>query len=557
MDPFFLYVYRKLKRKCTKELPSCSLCVRLGKTCDYDGAASEMNVDQQVLLDRIRELERQLEAGSGGGTIAEISAFPRQGSSLVNPTYTIHRQGFASNLYFLDPESFGPAGVPATELDPGMPVPEQVRFILGNRAEVETVTESYYDTIDRWFPIVSRKRLVARLTTFEPKTDASVALLLLCMKLVTQILPHDENPRTGLYWICHQFLMQVEGAPLLSLTLLQATALMAIYEIGHGIWPAAILTVGNAVRLGHIMGLHDRDNAHQLFRANSTLTGREEERRTWWGVVVLDRIVTMGTYDGSILTADVRNHELLPCTDSDWDSGNIAPFGHAFASDLTGIQIGHWAQVCQAAHALGCVQRHRVDEGHAKNSRLDEAQQLDRTLVSLAASLLADMKQRGDMAINDPKQTGSRSSVDAIALCCSARFLLYELYACNDGKSNISRVSSFPSGQEAVMQRISLQGINECVNIMHQIALRLLEPQQHSTRQSPESYITYHAGSIFVTHALYWAASECSWIVKEGINAAAARVMGDLVKALHLLNDRWHRAGDYIKLLEREETLSD
>jgi hypothetical protein len=155
--------------------------------------------------------------------------------------------------------------------------------------EIETVTASYYDTIDRWFPIISRKRLVARITRFEPKTDASVALLLLCMKLVTQILPSDENPRTGLYWICRQLLMQVEGAPLLSLTLLQATALMAVYEVGHGIYPAGMMTVGNAVRLGRIMGLHDRDNAQQLFRANSTLTGREEERRAWWGVVVLDR----------------------------------------------------------------------------------------------------------------------------------------------------------------------------------------------------------------------------------------------------------------------------
>lgn len=148
---------------------------------------------------------------------------------------------------------------------------------------------SYYDNIDQWFPVISKKRLVARIAAFQARTDASLALLLLCMKLATQILSIDAEPWSDLYGICKQFHLQVEGVPLLSIGLLQATLLIALYEIGHGIYPAGLLTVGHAVRLGHIIGLHDRDNANQLFRENSTLTGREEERRVWWGVVLLDR----------------------------------------------------------------------------------------------------------------------------------------------------------------------------------------------------------------------------------------------------------------------------
>lgn len=114
------------------------------------------------------------------------------------------------------------------------------------------------------------------------------------MKLVTQILSETEEPRTHLYWKCRQFYSQVEDAPLLSLGLLQAKLLIAMYEVGHGIYPAAFMSVGHAARLGHMIGLHDRKGASQLFRAPSSWTLREEERRVWWEVVVMDRYVVRG-----------------------------------------------------------------------------------------------------------------------------------------------------------------------------------------------------------------------------------------------------------------------
>ena len=192
-----------------------------------------------------------------------------------------------------------------------MQVPTRVLHLLGSHGkhrpkqhlhsayrmcidEVENMCTAYFNTVNTWAPIVSKKRLLARLEKFSSDADASMALLLLSMKLVTQILSESDDPRTWLYWTCRQFYIHVEDTPLLSLALLQAKLLIAQYEIGHGIYPAGFLSVGHAVRLGYMMGFHDRKNAPQLFKPPPTWTGREEERRTWWGVVVLDRCVVAG-----------------------------------------------------------------------------------------------------------------------------------------------------------------------------------------------------------------------------------------------------------------------
>lgn len=158
---------------------------------------------------------------------------------------------------------------------------------------------AYFNTVNTWCRILSQKRLLDRLEKFDPEAEATTALLLLSMKLVTQILSETEEPRTHLYWTCRQFYSQVEDAPLLSLALLQAKLLIAVYEIGHGIYPAAFLSVGHAARLGHMIGLHDSKKAPQLFRAPSSWTLREEERRVWWEVVVMDRYVVTGRFPRS------------------------------------------------------------------------------------------------------------------------------------------------------------------------------------------------------------------------------------------------------------------
>ena len=77
----------------------------------------------------------------------------------------------------------------------------------------------------------------------------------------------------------------------MTLQVVQATLLIAVYEIGHAIFPAAYLTTGQSVRLGHVLGLHDRQSYPQVLKRMGAWAEIEEARRTWWGCMLLDRCV--------------------------------------------------------------------------------------------------------------------------------------------------------------------------------------------------------------------------------------------------------------------------
>ena len=104
------------------------------------------------------------------------------------------------------------------------------------------------------------------------------------------------------------------------------------------------------------------------------------------------------------------NNDLLPCEDVHWDSGSISYNGPLFGPSLMGVEVGHGAQICQAAHMLGQVHRHRADHQLDPSFRLNEAMQLNRTLVALDS-----------MTQTPPVAPDSEYPDNALAICCSAR----------------------------------------------------------------------------------------------------------------------------------------
>ena len=71
--------------------------------------------------------------------------------------------------------------------------------------------------------------------------------------------------------------------------LLQAGILIAVYEIGHAIYPEAYLSIGHCGRLGQAIGLHDTTGVPQLALEPESEDEIEERRRVWWAVYILDR----------------------------------------------------------------------------------------------------------------------------------------------------------------------------------------------------------------------------------------------------------------------------
>lgn len=125
---------------------------------------------------------------------------------------------------------------------------------LGDGQIMQQVITDYFRDIHPWMPVVSKKRMSLGFPLWEAGPD--LALLFLTMKLITcepqdGILPAE----LSLYASAKRFLALLEARGTASLMYLQAVILVALYEYGHGIYPAAWMTVGSGVRYAEFLGL--------------------------------------------------------------------------------------------------------------------------------------------------------------------------------------------------------------------------------------------------------------------------------------------------------------
>lgn len=242
---------------------------------------------------------------------------------------------------FLDPSILqnGHVEIPRT----AAPVPAYILNLLGDINEIRATATKYFEHIHSWMPFVSKKRFYELYfrPSFQSRPD--IALLLLSLKLITTLPPTSpRNPQTSLYQTAKHFYLEVEGSSLLSVPILQAGVLLAFYELGHGIYPAAFLSIGACARYAHALGINVCGALN--VRKVLTMVEVEERRRVWWAIVILDRLVTecfpqqpvrysmnrklttlsfvsIGCPGRPFATADPTLDDLLPTDDAAWDQG--------------------------------------------------------------------------------------------------------------------------------------------------------------------------------------------------------------------------------------------
>jgi hypothetical protein len=155
-----------------------------------------------------------------------------------------------------------------------------------NPDDLPALFENYFLSVHEWLPMISRKRLIYA----DPfSQDACHGLVLLCIKICTIKPKNSSQSQEPSYVLAKSLCSAAESAGLISLRLIQSLVLLAVFEYSHAIYPACYLTISRAARLGILMGWHDRD-AQQLFKLGDSWSIREEQRRTWWAIFVLDRL---------------------------------------------------------------------------------------------------------------------------------------------------------------------------------------------------------------------------------------------------------------------------
>ncbi|KAK5996353.1 Transcription factor BOA15 [Cladobotryum mycophilum] len=519
---------RRLKRRCSREVPACSLasivftllfawkltwemikCVRLSKECQYPAKALEENLedqDKESLILMVQQLERQLKQSRQ--TPQDNIARP------LNPFPT---------AFFLDPEFFTP--IAHSTFNIGYPIPLSIIDYLGS--DMELICQQYFSTIHTWFPFMSKKMVVKNVMNYQDEPQASLALLIVCMRLASD-LPGAGCPSSPDYLSAKELQHSLEAAGRISLPLLQAIMLLGLYEIGHGILPAGYLTLGQAARVGTLMGLHCRKNITSLFKSPDTWSLREEERRTWWCIIILENYINLGPKGLASATPEPCQGHLLPVNDRLWDMGEIGPNESLYTIGFSSVtNISQFARTSQAAHILGRVLYHRADYNQPDRlDRVKEALQLHYTLSALESYIVQARIAALEETLN--------CSID-MALCCSARLTLYDMYGCNE-PDDLVYANQSRYAEESEMQAISLKNIVEVVSgpvleLAHGV---LLAEKGGLETMSP-----------LLVECIYHAATECQWFLRENDSGMMQRSFGILIHALRVLHGRWRVAGQY------------
>lgn len=125
----------------------------------------------------------------------------------------------------------------------------------------------------------------------------------------------------------------------------------------------------------------------------------------------------------------------------------------------------------------------------------------------------------------------------ALALCYSARLILYGEYACNERySSELGRSSA-----EARVQQDFLAGIFEVAGQVGELVRRLLDSVE----------LDGDGLSPLLCHCLFAVAEECEWFVLEQEDASAGVWLRDVVELLRVIGRRWGVAGVYLSEIYR------
>jgi hypothetical protein len=107
------------------------------------------------------------------------------------------------------------------------------------------------------------------------------------MHLLQQVPRTDaDSMQSNLYLTTKSIVSLMEGAGYNDLDAIQCRVMLAFYEMGHSIYPAASVSIAGCARLARATGL-DNGVEHEVHGEQKVVL--EERRRTWWAVIILDR----------------------------------------------------------------------------------------------------------------------------------------------------------------------------------------------------------------------------------------------------------------------------
>ena len=155
---------------------------------------------------------------------------------------------------------------------------------------------TYSRTIEPWFPVISEPELCNNLSS--NWHDATLDLAVLCLAIHIFSTPPHLRPKEerassdfmSLYLCAKGWIVSIEGLGINSLEVVQSRLLITLFEVAHGLYPAAYISIGATVRAAEALDVYSGADV-ALSLSVSKDVDNEESLKTWIGILVLDRLV--------------------------------------------------------------------------------------------------------------------------------------------------------------------------------------------------------------------------------------------------------------------------
>jgi hypothetical protein len=264
---------------------------------------------------------------------------------------------------------------------------ERMTKAFRSHENISIISEQFFTGTHQRLSAVSKLKFKQNLQSLNVDPQADFMTLCLSILLIEHMpTEKDANMQSALYFEVKSLLTMLEAAGELSLDLVNCRVLLTFYEMGHGLHRAAYISIAACARAARLLGLHKKKWCRP--GAISDRLTAEEEKRTWWAIVLMDRFISLCNGDALLVTEDPERTDPLPIEDLLWsessdqlDLENLTNNAPLLSTPFS-ITVGQMARECQIASLAGHVVRHVFGPLTDPSFDIERAMQLERTLKS-------------------------------------------------------------------------------------------------------------------------------------------------------------------------------
>ncbi len=161
--------------------------------------------------------------------------------------------------------------------------------ILVNKARVREAVSAYFGGVNTWFTIIERAGFERELNETWDNLSAEASVLTLCMALIARP-PHQKSSKgmgDTVYHSTKAILSLVQSKVPMSVQLLQAELLVAMYEYSHSKPQQAYLSLGRCLQITKALEWHN-PVFWSIERQGSMPKDMKLCSILWWAIVYID-----------------------------------------------------------------------------------------------------------------------------------------------------------------------------------------------------------------------------------------------------------------------------